>query len=93
MSLFLPSPPELGGSTLNDCKRKFLQQASLLGKALEDARRYCWKVEDNGDNNKAYIYIHIYVYKVINRARKITFGENIVLNDFSVNDPSVSWLG
>lgn len=38
---------ELGGSTLNDCKRKFLQQASLLGKALEDARRYCWKVEDN----------------------------------------------
>lgn len=89
MSLFLPSPPELGGSTLNDCKRKFLQQASLLGKALEDARRYCWKVEDNGDNNKAYIY----VYKVINRARKITFRENIFLNYFSVNDPSVSRLG
>lgn len=55
---FLPSFAELGGSTLSDCKRKFLQQASLLGKALQDAWRYGWKVEDNGDNNKTYILIH-----------------------------------
>lgn len=42
---------ELGGSNLKECQRKFLQQASLLGKALQDARRYCWRVEDNGDHN------------------------------------------
>lgn len=35
---------ELGGSRLNiDSIRKFLQQASLLGKAMQDCQKYGWK--------------------------------------------------
>lgn len=51
--IFISRPlSELGGSRLNvDSKRKFLQQASLLGKALRDAQRYGWRVTDNGEDN------------------------------------------
>lgn len=68
------------------------------------SRRLCWEkllkmLGDTAGRWKImviiikHIYIHIYGYKVINRAGKITFRENIFLNDFSENDPSVSRLG
>ncbi|KAK1906632.1 Thioredoxin reductase 1 cytoplasmic [Dissostichus eleginoides] len=42
------SERELGGSSVNiDSIRKFLQQASLLGKALQDSQKYGWKLKEN----------------------------------------------
>ncbi|XP_030004140.1 thioredoxin reductase 1, cytoplasmic-like [Sphaeramia orbicularis] len=39
---------ELGGSTFNkDTIRKFLQQASLLGKAIQDSNKYGWRFIDD----------------------------------------------
>lgn len=38
----------LGGSSLNmDSIRKFLQQASLLGKAIQDSQAYGWRLKDD----------------------------------------------
>lgn len=51
--LLVSFPPELGGSSLNtDSIRKFLQQASLLGKALQDSQKYGWSMKDHGDYEK-----------------------------------------
>ncbi|XP_042258844.1 thioredoxin reductase 1, cytoplasmic-like isoform X1 [Thunnus maccoyii] len=41
---------ELGGSSLNlNSIRKFLQQASLLGKAIQDSQKYGWRFKEEGD--------------------------------------------
>ncbi|XP_044199089.1 thioredoxin reductase 1, cytoplasmic-like isoform X3 [Thunnus albacares] len=41
---------ELGGSSLNlNSIRKFLQQASLLGKAIQDSQKYGWRFKEDGD--------------------------------------------
>lgn len=52
LDLVSPSPRgterELGGSSLNmDSIRKFLQQASLLGKAVQDSQTYGWRFKDH----------------------------------------------
>lgn len=51
LDLEAPSPRgtkrELGGSSLNmDSGRKFLQQASLLGKAVQDSQKYGWRFKE-----------------------------------------------
>ncbi|KAM7377855.1 hypothetical protein PAMA_012991 [Pampus argenteus] len=41
---------ELGGSSLNlNSVRKFLQQTSLLGKAIQDSQKYGWSFKEEGD--------------------------------------------
>ncbi|XP_053200073.1 thioredoxin reductase 1, cytoplasmic-like [Scomber japonicus] len=51
LDLEAPSPRgterELGGSSLNlDSVRTFLQQASLLGKAVKDSQKYGWRLKE-----------------------------------------------
>uniref|UniRef100_A0A671WIR3 Thioredoxin reductase 1, cytoplasmic n=1 Tax=Sparus aurata TaxID=8175 RepID=A0A671WIR3_SPAAU len=51
LDLAAPSPRgtkrELGGSSLNtNSVRKFLQQASLLGKAIQDSQKYGWREKE-----------------------------------------------
>ncbi|XP_054480984.1 thioredoxin reductase 1, cytoplasmic-like [Anoplopoma fimbria] len=43
---------ELGGSSLNkDSIRKFLQQASLLGKAIQDSQKYGWRFKEEASHD------------------------------------------
>lgn len=56
LDLAAPSPRgtkrELGGSSLNtDRIRKFLQQASLLGTAVQDSEKHGWKMKDHGSHS------------------------------------------
>ncbi|KAM4569577.1 thioredoxin reductase 1, cytoplasmic-like [Odontesthes bonariensis] len=51
LDLMAPSPRgtirELGGSRFNmDSVRKFLQQASVLGKAIQDSQKYGWRFKE-----------------------------------------------
>ncbi|KAM6896571.1 thioredoxin reductase 1, cytoplasmic-like isoform 2-T2 [Lycodopsis pacificus] len=55
LDLVAPSPRgterELGGSSLNmDSIRKFLQQASLLGKAIQDSQKYGWRLKEEASH-------------------------------------------
>ncbi|XP_074554873.1 thioredoxin reductase 1, cytoplasmic-like [Halichoeres trimaculatus] len=56
LDLAAPSPRgikrELGGSSLNtDRIRKFLQQSSLLGKAIQDSEKYGWRFKEQGSHS------------------------------------------
>ncbi|XP_068442600.1 thioredoxin reductase 1, cytoplasmic-like [Clinocottus analis] len=56
LDLVAPSPRgterELGGSSLNmDSIRKFLQQASLLGKAIQDSQKYGWRLKEEAPHS------------------------------------------
>ncbi|KAF3859616.1 hypothetical protein F7725_022015, partial [Dissostichus mawsoni] len=42
-----PRPPDSFCKRLRESIRKFLQQASLLGKALQDSQKYGWKLKEN----------------------------------------------
>ncbi|XP_031725730.1 thioredoxin reductase 1, cytoplasmic [Anarrhichthys ocellatus] len=55
LDLVAPSPRgtkrELGGSSLNmDSIRRFLQQASLLGKAIQDSQKYGWRLKEEASH-------------------------------------------
>uniref|UniRef100_A0A674AHW5 Uncharacterized protein n=1 Tax=Salmo trutta TaxID=8032 RepID=A0A674AHW5_SALTR len=56
LDLVAPTPKVtnwgLGGSSVNvgSIPRKLLHQASLLGKAIQDARKYGWKFEEQGES-------------------------------------------
>ncbi|XP_037616740.1 thioredoxin reductase 1, cytoplasmic-like [Sebastes umbrosus] len=55
LDLVAPSPRgkerELGGSSLNmDSIRKFLQQASLLGQAIQDSQKYGWRLKEHASH-------------------------------------------
>ncbi|XP_014063626.2 thioredoxin reductase 1, cytoplasmic isoform X2 [Salmo salar] len=56
LDLVAPTPEvtkwRLGGSSVNvgSIPRKILHQASLLGKAIQDARKYGWKFEEQGSH-------------------------------------------
>ncbi|XP_010735211.3 thioredoxin reductase 1, cytoplasmic isoform X1 [Larimichthys crocea] len=52
LDLVAPSPRgtvrELGGSSINSISiRRFLQQASLLGKAVQDSKAYGWRMKEH----------------------------------------------
>uniref|UniRef100_A0A4W5JEK2 Pyridine nucleotide-disulphide oxidoreductase N-terminal domain-containing protein n=1 Tax=Hucho hucho TaxID=62062 RepID=A0A4W5JEK2_9TELE len=56
LDLVAPTPKGtklgLGGSSVNvgSIPRNLLHQASLLGKAIQDARKYSWKFEEQGES-------------------------------------------
>lgn len=82
-------PLELGGSSLNlDSVRKFLQQASLLGKAVKDSQKYGWRLKEEGNLDSYVLFLFITV-KVAANEQFLVILFSVLL--FQCSTAGVSW--